>query len=71
MRLALGAEEIFFVATPNAEKQYSFELDVADSAKDFGQLSGTYLLVSTMSIYSTVPRHLFVCNPPFLLPSRL
>ena len=45
VRLSLGKEEIFFVATPNSEKQYSFELDVAESAKDFGQLSGTYLLV--------------------------
>lgn len=45
MRLSLGAQDIFFVATPNAEKQYSFELDVAESAKDFGQLSGIYSLV--------------------------
>ena len=45
MRLSLGAQEIFFVATPNGEKQYTFELDVAESAKDFGQLSGTYSMV--------------------------
>lgn len=45
VRLSLGAQEIFFVATPNAGKQYSFELDVAESAKDFGKLSGTYSLV--------------------------
>lgn len=47
VRLSLGDQEIFFVATPKSEsnKQYSFELDVAESAKDFGQLSGTYLMV--------------------------
>ena len=45
MRLSLGAKEIFFVATPDADKQYSFELDVADSAKDFGQFSGSYSMV--------------------------
>ena len=45
MRLAFKEQEIFFVATPNSDKQYSFELDVADSAKDFGQLSGMYSLV--------------------------
>ena len=45
MRLSLGTQEIFFVATPDDSKLYSFELDVAESAKDFGQLSGTYSLV--------------------------
>ena len=36
------------MATPNDEKQYSFELDVAESANDFGQLSGTYSIVCGM-----------------------
>ena len=45
VKLSLDEQEIFFVATPNSNKQYSFELDVAESAKDFGRLSGTYSLV--------------------------
>lgn len=38
------------MATPDANKQYSFELDVAESAKDFGQLSGTYSLVRGVGV---------------------
>ncbi len=50
MKLSLDDQEIFFVATPNSDKQYSFELDVADSAKDFGQLSGIYSMVGEPSL---------------------
>jgi len=45
VKLSMGPQEIFFVATPNSKKVYSFEVDVAESAKDFGQLSGTYDMV--------------------------
>ena len=45
MKLSMGLQEIFFVATPDSEKVYTFEMDVAESAKDFGQLSGTYDMV--------------------------
>lgn len=30
---------------PNEDKQYSFELDVKEAAQDFGDLSGSYLMV--------------------------
>ena len=46
VRLSLGSQEIFYVATANSEKQYLFEIDVAEAASDFGQLSGTYDLVN-------------------------
>lgn len=57
VRLSLGTQEIFFVATPNSEKQYSFELDVAESVKEFGQLSGSYSLVCT----SALDEHVCTC----------
>ncbi len=46
IKLAMGPQEIFFVATPSADKLYTFEVDIAESAKDFGQLSGNYEMVS-------------------------
>ena len=33
------------MATSNDKKEYSFEMDVAEVAKDFGHLSGTYSMV--------------------------
>ena len=45
MRLTSGQQEIFFVATPDSNKQYTFELDVAESAKEHAMTSGTYSLV--------------------------
>ena len=48
MRLALGPQEIFFVATPDSDKLYTFKVDIAESANDFGQLSGTYKMVSSV-----------------------
>lgn len=50
VRLSLGTQEIFFVATPNGDKQYTFSLDVAESAKDFGQLSGAYSMVRPLGM---------------------
>ncbi len=43
-------QEIFFVVTPTSEKLYSFELDVAGAASDFGDLSGTYSMVKKRDI---------------------
>ena len=45
VRLTLDDMEIFYVATANDNQQYSFELDIAEAATDFGQMSGTYTLV--------------------------
>ena len=46
MRLSANGEEIFFVATHNNDNVYSFELDVADVAKEsFNHRSGTYAMV--------------------------
>ncbi len=53
MRLTSGQQEIFFVATPDDSKEYTFELDVAESAKEFAMTSGTYTLVS--KVYSRSP----------------
>ncbi|XP_064383244.1 dolichyl-diphosphooligosaccharide--protein glycosyltransferase subunit 2-like [Halichondria panicea] len=44
VRLTSGQQEIFFVATPDNNKEYTFELDVAESAKEFSMSSGTYTL---------------------------
>ena len=46
MQLSANGEEIFFVATHNNDNVYSFELDVADVAKEsFNHRSGTYAMV--------------------------
>ena len=46
MQLSANGEEIFFVATHNNDNMYSFELDVADVAKEsFNHRSGTYAMV--------------------------
>ena len=42
-------QEVFFVATPNKENRYTFELDVNSAGKDsFGYMSGTYEMVKTL-----------------------
>ena len=39
-------QEVFFVATPDKENHYTFELDVNSAGKDsFGYMSGTYEMV--------------------------
>ena len=53
-------QEVFFVATPNSENQYTFELDVNSAGKDsFGYMSGTYEMVSFCCIFS---RHSCTCG---------
>lgn len=45
--LSEDGDEIFFVATPTADKTYVFELDIAKVAKEsFDSKSGTYDMVS-------------------------
>lgn len=40
-------QEVFFVATPNNDNQYTFELDVNSAGKEsFGYMSGTYEMVN-------------------------
>ena len=47
VQLSADGEEIFFVATHNNDNVYSFDLDVADVAKEsFNYRSGTYSMVS-------------------------
>jgi len=42
-------QEVFFVATPNGENQYTFELDVNTAGKEsFGYMSGTYKMVRSL-----------------------
>ncbi len=48
VRLSLVEQEIFYVATPTSENKYVFDLDVAEAATDFGQLSGTYDMVGVV-----------------------
>ena len=40
-----SGQEIFFVATVDANEQYTFELDLLESASDFGRQSGVYDMV--------------------------
>ena len=41
--------EVFFVATPDKENHYTFELDINSAGKDsFGYVSGTYEMVKIL-----------------------
>ena len=46
VQLSANGDKIFFVATHNNDDVYSFDLDVADVAKEsFNHRSGTYAMV--------------------------
>ena len=65
----MGSMEIFFVAMPDKKtSQYTFDLDVAASASDFGHLSGAYSIVSmcSMGVWKFVYVGMGVCTCKFV-----